>query len=126
MQKNDIRHYAPVPGASSFGKLKQREQEERERRDACTYPVKLDADGFSARAEIVNMSRSGMAIHIQSKPPHLAGRRVSVTGRAVGVLNGTVRWQRGQELGVQFDALTNTKARIKAYFGFMKRNQQGS
>ncbi len=121
MHKNGIRHYAPVPGATAFGKLKQRTQEVREPREVCAFPVKLEADGFSGEAEIVNMSRSGMAIRILGKLPHLPGHRITVSGSGVGVLNGTARWQRGHEVGVQFDSLTNTKARLKAYFGFLKR-----
>lgn len=123
MHKNGIRHYAPVFGASNFGKLKQRVQEQREPREACTFPVTVEAEGFAGEAEIVNMSRSGMAIRIDGKIPHLPGQRITVSGNGVGVLNGTARWQRGHEVGVQFDGLTNTKARIKAYFGFLKRKQ---
>lgn len=123
MHKNGIRHYAPVPGATAFGKLKQRIQEDREPRESCTLPVTLQAEGFSAEAEIVNMSRSGMAVHIFGKFPHLPGQRISVSGSGVGALSGVARWQRGHEVGIQFDSLTNTKHRLKAYFGFLKRKQ---
>ena len=123
MHKNGIRHYAPVPGASAFGKLQQRIQATREVREVCAFPVRVETEGFSGEAEIVNMSRSGMAIRIPGKMPHLPGSRVSVSGPNVGALSGTARWQRGQEVGVLFDGMTNTKARLKAYFGFLKRKQ---
>lgn len=123
MHKNGIRHYAPVLGAAAFGKLQQRVQATRETRDECAFPVSVETEGFTGEAEIVNMSRSGMAIRISGKIPHLPGSRVAVTGSGVGALSGTARWQRGHEVGVQFDGMTNTKARLKAYFGFLKRKQ---
>ncbi|MBB4064650.1 PilZ domain-containing protein [Gellertiella hungarica] len=121
MHKNGIRHYAPVIGGQAFGKLKQREQVVREERETCAFTVEINAQEFSGEAEIVNMSRSGMALRTSEKTPHLPGARITVTGPEVGVLAGTARWQRGDEIGVQFDRMTNTKARLKAYFGFLKK-----
>lgn len=109
------------PSAPTFGKLRKREEIKRENRDDCSYRVALKSEAFSGTAQLVNISRTGMAVRTFDRAPHLTGGRITVTGPDVGVLHGTARWQRGNQIGVQFDGMTNTKARLKAYFSFFKK-----
>ena len=109
--------------AQTFGRLKKRPELKREPRHESTFRASVRTDHHVLSVQIVNISRSGMALRLVDKVPSLLGEEVTVTSPDVGVLYGVTRWQRGNQIGVEFSAATKTKGRIAAYFTFFRKRR---
>lgn len=112
-KRSDFKTSAPT-----FGRRINKTVAKREARDDCSYKVTVRHQDFSGTAQVVNMSRAGMAVRLSQSVGGMIGTSITVKGNEVGNLKGTVRWQRGQLVGVQFDGMTSSKSKLLAYFSF--------
>lgn len=122
MQKLPLYNPAAAP-TQTFGRLKKRPETKREPRHEATFRASMKTEGYMLSVQIANMSLSGMALRLIDKTPPLVGEQVTVTSPDVGVLYGVARWQRGNQLGVEFDLATKSKGRIAAYFKFFRKRR---
>lgn len=71
---------------------------------------------------ILDISRSGMALQplgwVEAKP----GSTVYIKTTEFGLVQGVVRWYRAGKMGIQIDETTNTAAQIAAYFKFFHKD----
>lgn len=118
MRNTDPKRSDLQASSPTFGRRMNKPVTKRENRDDCSYRVTVRHQEFSGSAQVVNMSRTGMAVRLSQSVGGMIGTTITVKGNEIGNLKGTVRWQRGQLVGVQFDGLTNSKSRLLAYFSF--------
>lgn len=114
---------SPSSQPQTFGRLKKRSELKREPRHDATFRASMKGEGYMLSVQITNMSRSGMALRLIDKAPAMIGEQVTVTSPDVGILYGVARWQRGNQMGIEFTAATKTKGRIAAYFKFFRKRK---
>lgn len=117
-KRSDVQVSTPT-----FGRRNTKPVKKREARDECSHKVTVRHQDFSGNAQVVNMSRAGMAVRLAQSVGSVIGTAITVKGNEIGNLTGTVRWQRGPLLGVQFDSMTNSKSRLLAYFSFFGKKK---
>lgn len=118
MRNTDQARSDVQPARPTFGRRIDRTVKSREARQDCSYRVTVRHQDFAGTAQVVNMSRAGMAVKLSQVVSGMIGTPITVKGNDIGDLKGTVRWQRGALIGVQFDSLTSSRSRLRAYFSF--------
>jgi hypothetical protein len=67
-------------------------------------------------ARILDISRTGMAIHLEGWIDAKRGSTVTLSCPELGHVECTVRWYRAGKMGLEFEQSSNMVARITAYF----------
>lgn len=75
-------------------------------------------NGASHTAEVVNISDSGMCIAPDRPPAAWKDDEVDIRCPELGCVTGTVRWRRGNRIGVEFHPTTDLAAKIAAFKKF--------
>lgn len=90
----------------------------RSKRSSTRITGKVTHLNQSVNGRVVNLSATGMALDL-SAPLHAArGSRVKLETPDLGILEGTVRWNHMNRLGIQLQLSSNTLAQISSYFRF--------
>jgi hypothetical protein len=88
----------------------------RTQRIRCHIRGRLEFMGQKLSIRVLDISRTGMAIHLEGWIEVKRGAIVCVHCTELGHLECTVRWYRAGKMGLEFDKTTNTVALITAYF----------
>lgn len=75
----------------------------------------------SVNGRVVNLSATGMALDLASPLLAARGSRVRVESDDLGVIEGIVKWNRMNRLGIQLHNSSNTLAKVSSYFRFFHR-----
>lgn len=86
-------------------------QRSRCRVDSRVRHLKQEAD-----ARVINISRTGLALELYSQLHAAAGSSVVIENDDIGLIEGTVRWNRSGRLGIQIKQNSNSLAKLAAYF----------
>ncbi|CAH0340525.1 PilZ domain-containing protein [Rhizobium sp. CECT 9324] len=86
-------------------------QRSRCRVDSRVRHLKQEADG-----RMINISRTGLALELYSQLHAATGSSVVIESDDIGLIEGTVRWNRGGRLGIQIKQNSNSLAKLAAYF----------
>ena len=82
----------------------------------CHIRGTLEFLGQRLDVRILDISRTGMALHLEGWIEARRGATVSVRSAELGHIECTVRWYRAGKMGLEFEQTTNTVAQITAYF----------
>ncbi|MDH4413021.1 MAG: PilZ domain-containing protein [Rhizobium sp.] len=88
----------------------------RSQRIRCHIRGTLEFVGQKLTMRVLDISKSGMAIHLEGWIEAKRGATVSVYCAELGHMECTVRWYRAGKMGLEFERTTNTVAQITAYF----------
>lgn len=76
----------------------------------------------SAKARVIDLSETGIALELDSPIDAAAQSQVSVDSNDLGHLTGTVVWNHSGRIGIKLDITTNTLAQISSYFRFFHQD----
>lgn len=69
---------------------------------------------------VVDLSDEGICFQLHSYIDVRAGDEVTIHSNDLGVLNGIVRWTRGNRIGIKLKPSSNTAAQIASYYRFFR------
>lgn len=85
-------------------------------RTQTTFCAKLTCEGASSRGLVKDLSHTGLCFQFYIDINARAGKEVSIESTEFGHLTGTVRWWRGDRVGVKLEESSNTAAQIASYY----------
>jgi c-di-GMP-binding flagellar brake protein YcgR len=85
-------------------------------RDPTELHTIITCMGRTTRATIVDVSQSGMCIHLNHHIPIAKGEEITIKTAEMGLLTGTVRWFRRPRLGAQLHMSSNTAAKMESFY----------
>lgn len=95
-------------------------REPHESRQSERKPCKIDSTikyaSLKVNCQVIDVSNTGVAIILGEKFKVGPGSAVTIENGDFGLIEGQVRWVRGNRIGVHFDQDTNTKAKMAIYF----------
>ena len=88
----------------------------RTQRIRCHIRGTLNFMGQKLSMRVLDISRTGMAIHLEGWIEAKRGATVTAHCTELGYIECTVRWYRAGKMGLEFEQTTNAVAQITAYF----------
>ncbi len=76
----------------------------------------------SAKGRVVDLSATGIALELEEALAAAAGSRVKLESDELGFMEGTVRWCRGNRIGIQLNLNSNALAQVSSYFRFFHKD----
>lgn len=72
----------------------------------------------SARARVIDLSATGIALELETPINASVNSKVSVDSDDLGHITGMVQWNHGGRIGLKLSLSTNTLAKLSSYFRF--------
>lgn len=72
----------------------------------------------SAKARVLDLSATGMALELEGSFAAAKGSRVKVQSEDLGFIEGVVQWQHMNRIGLELKLSSNTLAQLSSYFRF--------
>ncbi|MFN3362711.1 PilZ domain-containing protein [Allorhizobium sp. NPDC080224] len=94
----------------------------RSHRIRCHIRGTLEFIGQKFNVRILDISRTGMALHLEGWIEAKRGATVTVSCPELGHIECTVRWYRAGKMGLEFEQTTNAVAQVTAYFRHFHRD----
>ncbi len=92
------------------------------RRRRCHIRGTLEFIGQKFNISILDISRTGMALHLEGWIEAKRGATVTVSCAELGHIECTVRWYRAGKMGLEFEQTTNAVAQLTPYFRHLHRD----
>ncbi|TCD10956.1 PilZ domain-containing protein [Oricola cellulosilytica] len=72
------------------------------------------------RASVVDISTTGICIATETPNTLVNGESIQIACKALGYLDGTVRWSKLYRAGIEFNPSSNTAAKINAFLKYFR------
>lgn len=75
----------------------------------------------TSRGRIVDLSRAGLALDLETPIRLMPGQIVDVESEEFGTLSGTVRWHANGRVGIEYKLDSKALAQVSSYFRFFHK-----
>jgi len=96
-------------------------EKRRKPRHRVNINVEIRTDKWACNARVIDLSETGMCIATDRVADIWAGQDIEIRCEELGYLKGRARWRRSGKIGIEFDASTDTKAKIDAYQKYFRQ-----